>query len=97
MSYSAAKEGKKIVVIGSSFIGMEVVGAVAKRKLASIDVVSMEEVPFQAVLGKEVGAGLKKVCTGNQPYTRARSTRPAEYSPPPPVLRVPRRQVPHAG
>ena len=64
-SYSAAKEGKKMVVIGSSFIGMEVVGAVAKRKLASIDVVSMEEVPFQAVLGKEVGAGLKKVCTGN--------------------------------
>ncbi|KAL1744490.1 hypothetical protein HDZ31DRAFT_38619 [Schizophyllum fasciatum] len=57
---AAAQEGKKMVVIGSSFIGMEVVGAVAKRKLASVDVVSAEEFPFQANLGKEVGAGLKK-------------------------------------
>lgn len=32
-----------------------------KRKLASIDVIGMEEVPFEVVLGKEVGAGLKKV------------------------------------
>ncbi|KAL1668337.1 hypothetical protein GGF50DRAFT_46647 [Schizophyllum commune] len=61
---AAAQEGKKMVVIGSSFIGMEVVGAVAKRKLASIDVISTEEVPFQAVLGKEVGAGLKKYYEG---------------------------------
>ena len=50
-----------MVVIGSSFIGMELVVAVAKRKLASIDVVGMEEVPFQSLLGKEVGMGLKMV------------------------------------
>jgi apoptosis-inducing factor 3 len=52
-----------MVVIGSSFISMELVVAVAKRKLASIDVIGMEEYPFQAVLGKEVGKGLQQVCS----------------------------------
>ncbi|KLO13068.1 flavo protein [Schizopora paradoxa] len=55
---AAAKEGKKMVVIGSSFISMEIVAACAKRKLASIDVIGMEEYPFEAVLGKEVGKGI---------------------------------------
>ncbi|KAI6025583.1 hypothetical protein F5J12DRAFT_808951 [Pisolithus orientalis] len=55
-----AQEGKRMVVIGSSFISMELVVAVAKRKLASIDVIGMEEFPFESVLGKEVGNGLKK-------------------------------------
>jgi hypothetical protein len=50
-----------MVVIGSSFIGMELVAAVAKRKLASIHVIGMEEVPFEVVLGKEIGKGLQKV------------------------------------
>jgi len=58
----AAQEGKNLVVIGSSFISMELVQAVSKRKLASIHVIGMEEYPFELVLGKEVGAGLKKVC-----------------------------------
>jgi len=57
---SAASEGKKVVVIGSSFIAMELVSAISKRKLASIDVIGMEEFPFEMVLGKQVGAGLKK-------------------------------------
>lgn len=52
-----------MVVIGSSFISMELVTAVSKRKLASIDVIGMEEYPFQAVLGPEIGAALKKVST----------------------------------
>ncbi|KAF9064162.1 hypothetical protein BDP27DRAFT_1333914 [Rhodocollybia butyracea] len=57
---TAASEGKKLVVIGSSFISMELVLALSKRKLASIDVIGMEEFPFEMVLGKQVGAGLKK-------------------------------------
>jgi len=57
---AAAQEGKRLVVIGSSFISMELVVAVSKRQLASIDVVGMEEYPFEVVLGKEIGAGLKK-------------------------------------
>lgn len=56
----AAQAGKKMVVIGSSFIGMELVATVLKRKLASIDVIGMDQYPFEPVLGKEVGAGLMK-------------------------------------
>ncbi|KAF8072016.1 hypothetical protein FPV67DRAFT_1748109 [Lyophyllum atratum] len=57
---AAAKEGKRMVVIGSSFISMEIVAAVAKRKLASIDVIGMEACPFELILGKEVGEGIQK-------------------------------------
>lgn len=57
----AAQEGKNMVVIGSSFISMELVQAVSKRKLASINVIGMEEYPFELVLGKEIGKALKKV------------------------------------
>ncbi|THG96203.1 hypothetical protein EW026_g5580 [Hermanssonia centrifuga] len=56
----ALTEGKRLVVIGSSFISMELVVAVTKRNLASIDVIGMESAPFEAVLGKEVGAALQK-------------------------------------
>lgn len=54
-------EGKRAVVIGSSFISMELVIAIQKKKLKSIDVIGMEEVPFEAILGKEVGKGLMQV------------------------------------
>ncbi|KAH9917246.1 uncharacterized protein B0H18DRAFT_883934 [Fomitopsis serialis] len=57
---AACKEGKRLVVIGSSFISMELVVAVSSRKLASIDVVGQDSVPFESVLGKEVGRGLMK-------------------------------------
>jgi len=51
---------KRLVVVGSSFIGMELVAAVAKRGLKSIDVIGQSQVPFESVLGKEVGAGIMK-------------------------------------
>ncbi|EIW84204.1 flavo protein [Coniophora puteana RWD-64-598 SS2] len=57
---AVAQEGKRAVVIGSSFISMELAVAMSKRKLASLDVIGMEEYPFEAILGKEVGASLKK-------------------------------------
>lgn len=50
-----------MVVIGSSFISMELVVAVSSRKLGSINVIGQEQYPFEVVLGKEVGSGLKKV------------------------------------
>ncbi|TFK27152.1 flavo protein [Coprinopsis marcescibilis] len=62
---AAAQEGKRAVVIGSSFISMELVAAISKRKLASIDVIGMEEFPFEAVLGREIGAALKKAHESN--------------------------------
>lgn len=36
---------------------MELAVVASKRKLASIDVIGMEEVPFERVLSKEVGRG----------------------------------------
>lgn len=45
----ACKEGKKLVIIGSSFIGMELAVATADRKMAARHVVSMDKVPFESV------------------------------------------------
>lgn len=59
---AAVQEGKHLVVVGSSFISMELVAAVTKRNLASIDVIGMESVPFEVVLGTKVGQALQKVC-----------------------------------
>ncbi|KAK4047215.1 Apoptosis-inducing factor 1 [Microbotryomycetes sp. JL221] len=49
---------KNVVVIGSSFIGMEVAFAAAAR--ANVSVVGMESAPFEAILGSAVGNGIKK-------------------------------------
>jgi len=63
---SGTLEGsKRLVVVGSSFISMELVAAVAKRGLKSIDVVGNSDVPFEAVLGKEIGTGLMKYHKNN--------------------------------
>lgn len=53
-----SKKSKNVVVIGSSFIGME--AAIALSKRANVSVVGMEKVPFERVLGEEVGEGLMK-------------------------------------
>lgn len=54
-------KGKKIVVVGTSFISMEVSGVLAKRKVDSVHMIGMEGVPFETILGEEVGRGLQKV------------------------------------
>ena len=46
-------KGKKIVVVGSSFIGMEVGNALAKDN--KVTVVGMEKTPLERVMGEEVG------------------------------------------
>jgi NADPH-dependent 2,4-dienoyl-CoA reductase/sulfur reductase-like enzyme len=46
--------GKKIVVIGSSFIGMEVGNCLAGKK-HSVSIIGMEEEPMERVMGKELG------------------------------------------
>ncbi|KAI2624832.1 hypothetical protein GGR54DRAFT_637733 [Hypoxylon sp. NC1633] len=55
-------KGKKIVVVGSSFIGMEVANATAAEN--DVTVVGQENVPLERVMGKEVGAGLQKGLEG---------------------------------
>jgi NADPH-dependent 2,4-dienoyl-CoA reductase/sulfur reductase-like enzyme len=49
--------GKKIVVVGSSFIGMEVANATCGKN--TVSVVGMEKVPLERVMGDKVGAGLQ--------------------------------------
>lgn len=51
-------KGKKIVIVGSSFIGMEM--AVATCADNTVTVIGMEKVPLERVLGEDVGAGLQK-------------------------------------
>jgi len=51
---NAAVEGKTVVIIGSSFIGMEVAACIVKR-VKSVTVIGIEDVPFERVLGREVG------------------------------------------
>ncbi|OQV06088.1 Rieske [2Fe-2S] domain-containing protein [Cladophialophora immunda] len=46
-------KGKKIVIVGSSFIGMEVANALAKEN--SVSIVGMESAPLERVMGTEVG------------------------------------------
>ncbi|XP_018429030.1 PREDICTED: apoptosis-inducing factor 3-like, partial [Nanorana parkeri] len=46
--------GKKVVIMGSSFIGMEV-AAFLSDKASSVSVIGKSSVPFQAVLGSEIG------------------------------------------
>jgi len=49
----------KVVIIGSSFIGMEAASILAKK--AQVTVVGMEKVPFERVLGKAVGGAMLKL------------------------------------
>ena len=49
-----AKTSKKAVVVGASFIGLEVAGALRARGL-EVDVVAPESVPMQKALGPELG------------------------------------------
>jgi NADPH-dependent 2,4-dienoyl-CoA reductase/sulfur reductase-like enzyme/nitrite reductase/ring-hydroxylating ferredoxin subunit len=49
-----AQEGKRAVVVGASFIGMETAASLTRRGL-SVTVVGKEEVPFERALGPEIG------------------------------------------
>jgi NADPH-dependent 2,4-dienoyl-CoA reductase/sulfur reductase-like enzyme len=56
-------KGKKIVIIGSSFIGMEVGNALAKDNEVSI--VGMETAPLERVMGSEVGQIFQRMLEKN--------------------------------
>jgi apoptosis-inducing factor 3 len=49
-----AKKAKSAVVIGTSFIGMEVAWSLRERKL-EVAVVGKESLPFEKILGRELG------------------------------------------
>ncbi|KUI55392.1 Apoptosis-inducing factor 1 [Cytospora mali] len=55
-------KGKKIVVVGSSFIGMEVANATAADN--DVTIIGMEGAPLERVLGSQVGTTLQKAFEG---------------------------------
>lgn len=56
-------KGKKIVVIGSSFIGMEVANCLSKEN--TVTVVGMEKAPLERVMGEQVGNIFRKLLEKN--------------------------------
>ena len=57
---SAIDGAKKAVVVGSSFIGMEAAASLIQQGL-EVTVVSPDEVPFQKILGTELGQMFQKI------------------------------------
>jgi NAD(P)H-nitrite reductase len=56
----AAKSAKRAVVIGSSFIGLEVAASLRARGI-EVDVVGLEAIPLERVLGPELGDYVRKL------------------------------------
>lgn len=57
---AAAQAARRVVVIGSSFIGLEVAASLRARKL-EVHVVGPDAVPLARVMGPELGAFIRKV------------------------------------
>ncbi|KAK4997674.1 Apoptosis-inducing factor 1, partial [Elasticomyces elasticus] len=64
MEAAGEKGGKKVVVIGSSFIGMEVANCLASMK-HDVSVIGMEKQPMDRVMGEKVGAIFKGLLEKN--------------------------------
>ena len=57
---AAAKTARRAVIIGSSFIGLEVAASLRARKL-EVHVVGPDAVPLAKIMGPELGAFIRKV------------------------------------
>lgn len=55
---AVGEKGKKVVIIGSSFIGMEAANALAKDN--NVSVIGMEGAPLERIMGSEVGQIFQK-------------------------------------
>ena len=64
MDAAGDEGGKKIVVVGSSFIGMEVGNALA-GKGHTVHIIGMEEEPMERVMGEKVGSIMRKLLEKN--------------------------------
>ncbi|WWC86273.1 uncharacterized protein L201_001146 [Kwoniella dendrophila CBS 6074] len=52
---SAINKDSDVVLIGTSFISMEAAGAILKKEPKSVTLIGMDEIPFEKILGKEIG------------------------------------------
>ena len=64
MAAAGQEGGKKVVVIGSSFIGMEVGNCLAGKK-HHVSIIGMEEEPMERVMGKTLGKVFKSLIEKN--------------------------------
>lgn len=53
-------EESRVVIIGTSFIGLELAGCIAGKKPKSVDVIGMDPVPFEKILGADIGKAIQK-------------------------------------
>jgi NAD(P)H-nitrite reductase large subunit len=60
-----ATKGKRVVIVGTSFIGMEVASSIVKEA-TSVICIGMEKVAFERVLGAEVGGAIQKLHVSNK-------------------------------
>lgn len=61
---SESGEGKKVVVVGSSFIGMEVGNCLAGKK-NDVTIIGMESAPLERVMGAKVGKIFQRLLVKN--------------------------------
>ncbi|EDV21585.1 uncharacterized protein TRIADDRAFT_59728 [Trichoplax adhaerens] len=57
---ASESNGKNVVIVGSSFIGMEIAAYLA-NKVQSVSVIGRSQTPFSATLGPRIGAALQKM------------------------------------
>lgn len=57
------EKGKKVAIVGSSFIGLEVGNALSKGN--SVTIIGMEKAPLERVMGEEVGRIFQKLLEKN--------------------------------
>ncbi len=61
---SKVTKESEIVIIGTSFIGMEISMSLLKKEPKSVTLVGMDEAPFEAILGRDIGMAIMEVSVG---------------------------------